>query len=209
MESGERKIEGGGSQHHEPNTQHELQPQPPSAPTSSNNNNSSRHKPSDRHETRKDDNPTTTTTTTDKDCCGAMQDVSWNDVFYIAAFGILGAVARVYIGRIFGGDCEQSEEGAGDFWQASRICITANGLTDRRGGALFLDLPANVVGSFCMGLLSASAAHPIPWLRKDHHLQRQTSWHKGLTTGFCGCLTTCKFILRERKINVGEPFVGS
>lgn len=144
-------------------------------------------KSSHRHETHKEE-------PINRECCAVTQGVSWNDIYYIAAFGIFGAVLRVYIGRIFGGDCETETNEIGDFWEASDICITANGLTDRRGGALFIDLPGNFVGSFLMGLLSASTAQPIPWFPKDHHLQRHTSWHKGLTTGFCGCLTTCKFL---------------
>ena len=206
MESGEQRVTegsssssscGGGSSSQEPNTQYE--PPPPAAavaaqeePAITSTNNNSRQNPPDRHVTRKEEY------TTNGDCCVSVQNVSWNDAFYIAAFGIVGTVTRIYIGRILGGDCESSlssdQVDTKDFWEASRICITANGLTDRWGGALFLDLPANAVGSFCMGLLSASVTHPIPWLRKDHHLQRQRSWHNGLTTGFCGCLTTCEYL---------------
>lgn len=120
---------------------------------------------------------------------GCFQNVAWDDVFYIATWGVFGAVTRIYVDRLFGMDCETDPD---DFWRAQNVCITATGLTERRGGALFVDLPANVLGSFLMGLLSASSEHVIPWFPRHHHLQRQTSWHKGLTTGFCGCLTTCK-----------------
>lgn len=127
----------------------------------------------------------------DKECCGVVQRISWEEVFFIATWGVFGAVARVYLGRILGGDCDAGD--TGDFWDASSICITSNGLTSRRGGALFIDLPANILGSLLMGMLSASSEHPIPWFPADHHLQRHASFQKGLTTGFCGCLTTCKF----------------
>ena len=126
-------------------------------------------------------------------CCGAIQGVSWEDIYHIATWAILGTILRVYIGRIFGQDCENQASGTQeDFWEASHICITSSGETSRRGGTLFIDLPANILGSFIMGLLSASKDHPIPWFPENHHLQRHASWHKGLTTGFCGCLTTCK-----------------
>ena len=131
----------------------------------------------------------------EKPRCAAMQRTFvWDDIYYIAIFGVLGAIVRVYMGRLLGGDCERSHDTDDyDFWQASHICLMSNGMTDNRpGGVLFIDLPANVLGSFIMGMLSASKAHPIPWLDKQHHLQRHSSWHKGLTTGFCGCLTTCK-----------------
>ena len=129
-----------------------------------------------------------------KTCCRgtAGNHTTWMDIYYIATWGILGAVLRVYLNRLLGLDCDS--ETSGDFWQASRICLTATGETSRKGGALFVDLPANVVGSFLMGLLSASTSHPIPWFPARHHLQRHTSWHTGLTTGFCGCFTTCKFV---------------
>ena len=123
-------------------------------------------------------------------CCGG---INWADVYYIATWGIFGAIVRVYIGRILGGDCEVDD--TGDFWKAANICITASGVTSRRGGALFLDLPANILGSFFMGLLSESADHPLPWFGANHYVQRHSRFHKGLTTGFCGCLTTCTYLI--------------
>jgi len=71
----------------------------------------------------------------------------------------------------------------------SKICITNNGLTEQTGGALFLDLPANMLGCLIMGML-ASSDHPIPWFRQDHPLQKHSALIAGLGTGFCGCLTT-------------------
>lgn len=153
--------------------------------TPGNSNAIIRSKPApERHETQKEhvSNPSF--------CERFLGPVSRADLFYIATWGIFGTIARVYIDRIFGSDCENN--GADDFWSASNICITANGRTERKGGALFVDLPANILGSFLMGLFSASAEHPLPWFPRDHHLQQNKSWQKGLTTGFCGCLTTCK-----------------
>ncbi len=80
----------------------------------------------------------------------------------------------------------------------------AQGLT-RLGGAFFQDLPANVIGSFAMGLFASSAtlaaAHPgcgagsggaaaLAMLPSGSHLQTHTPLHIGLRTGFCGSLTT-------------------
>jgi hypothetical protein len=80
---------------------------------------------------------------------------SWEDVmshiFYIATFAIIGTVSRLYIGRFFGLDCirhEQNDDAHTDFLfpLTSHICITSDGKT-QRGGAIFIDLPANMIGS--------------------------------------------------------------
>jgi CrcB-like protein, Camphor Resistance (CrcB) len=128
---------------------------------------------------------------------------TWHNIaaplFYISTFAILGTVLRLYVGRLFGLDCLQKERGdvESDFLSPlfSLVCITSDGRTER-GGALFIDLPANMLGSFFMGLMSPpekDQASPLVWLRRDHPLQKDTSLHLGLKVGFCGCLTTCKF----------------
>ena len=85
--------------------------------------------------------------------CGLF--LSWKDVmthiFYISTFTIIGTVLRIYIGRLFGLDCirhEQNDDTHIDFLSPllSRICITSDGKT-QRGGAIFIDLPANMIGS--------------------------------------------------------------
>jgi hypothetical protein len=60
---------------------------------------------------------------------------------HFSMFAILGAVLRIYMGRFFGLDCES---GDGDF----DICVTASGKTAQTGGALFTDLPANMLGTY-------------------------------------------------------------
>ena len=78
---------------------------------------------------------------------------SWEDlvsqVFYISMFSVFGTVLRVYMGRIFGLDCQLKMEGNGphDFLTpfSSRICITSDGKS--QPGSLFIDLPANILGS--------------------------------------------------------------
>lgn len=75
-------------------------------------------------------------------------------VFYISTFAILGTVSRWYIGRLFGLDCcirdelLEVDDSHIDFLTpvSQRICITSNGKT-QRGGAIFIDLPTNMIGS--------------------------------------------------------------
>lgn len=123
-------------------------------------------------------------------------------VLYISTFAVFGTVIRVFTGRLFGGDCgntaSTSTSVVADFVEpwASLVCVTANGKTDQTGGALFTDLPANMLGSFLIGVLSLMGTHrnrtnhPLPWFRADHPLQRHTAFHVALVTGLCGCLTT-------------------
>lgn len=67
------------------------------------------------------------------------------DVLHLVAFGQLGVLVRYWLGYAFGGGCT-----AGSSWLP---CVTSPGLI-RTGGALFTDLPANIVGSAVMGFLS-------------------------------------------------------
>ena len=114
---------------------------------------------------------------------------------YISAFGVFGSILRIYLGRFFGLDCQNA---VSDDWFtriSDAICVTTNGKTDQTGGALFTDLPANMVGCLVMGLLSPSimnqiVVHPIAWFRQDHPLQRHPAFAMALKVGFCGCLTT-------------------
>lgn len=72
----------------------------------------------------------------------------------MAAFSQLGVLLRLVLGEAFGGRCEDRiPGGALSRWGA---CVTLDG-TQGVGGALFKDLPANLVGCFVMGLLSAAA----------------------------------------------------
>lgn len=72
-------------------------------------------------------------------------------VLYISTFAIIGTVLRSYIGRFFGLDCirdELDDDTHTDFLTplSRHICITSDGKT-QRGGAIFIDLPANMLGS--------------------------------------------------------------
>jgi fluoride ion exporter CrcB/FEX len=121
-----------------------------------------------------------------------------DQALYISAFSIFGTIFRIYMARIFGQDCELKQYNEAllpqDFLSpfSSRICITNSGKYTN-GGALFVDLPANMLGSFVMGVLSPpTSEHPLPWFHSEHPLQQHTSFHLGLKVGLCGCLTTCK-----------------
>jgi fluoride ion exporter CrcB/FEX len=120
-----------------------------------------------------------------------------NHALYIGLFATFGTVIRIYLGRFFGLDCEQGTDGVDDFLASfsSNICVTASGKTQQTGGALFSDLPANMLGCFMIGVLSPAVAvgHPIPWFRKEHPLQNHDGFLTALKIGFCGCLTTCKY----------------
>ncbi|KAG7341572.1 CrcB-like protein, Camphor resistance CrcB [Nitzschia inconspicua] len=113
-------------------------------------------------------------------------------ILYISTSAILGSTARVYLARIFGADCEKVRL-VNDFLASSYICVTNSGRTMQTGGALFYDFPANVLGSFVMGLITPSPSDNrsrFPWMHRDHPLQRDDVLHASLGTGFCGCLTT-------------------
>mmetsp|Transcript_46515 Transcript_46515/g.113281 ORF Transcript_46515/g.113281 Transcript_46515/m.113281 type:complete len:895 (+) Transcript_46515:313-2997(+) len=120
-------------------------------------------------------------------------------IFYVSVSAILGSVFRTYLARLFGYDCEEvkyfPEDAIHDFLTplSSQICVTNGGRTIQTGGALFYDFPANILGSFIMGVITPRLSQPrtrLPWLHRDHDLQRDDVLHASLATGFCGCLTT-------------------
>ena len=113
---------------------------------------------------------------------------------YVAVYAALGCIARVFIGRFFGSDCDQGSRAPDDFLSPffTKICVTNSGTTDQTGGALFLDLPANMMGCFLMGMITHpnSMNYPLPWRRRDDTLQQHKGLIEGLRTGLCGCWTT-------------------
>jgi hypothetical protein len=83
------------------------------------------------------------------------QLATWKDVaahvYFISAMGIFGTVLRFYAGRFFGLDCLLKDHDVlteEDFLTpvSSLLCITSDGKL-QRGGAIFIDLPANILGS--------------------------------------------------------------
>jgi CrcB protein len=117
----------------------------------------------------------------------------WIHLFYLSLFSIYGITIRSFLGRFFGGDCDSTTPI--DDWLtsfSSRICVTANGTTAQHGGALFIDLPANMFGCFIMGFLTGHHKDwpMLPWLEHDHPLQYDEGLHLGLKTALCGAITT-------------------
>jgi len=100
----------------------------------------------------------------------------WLNMLYISAFSYLGVMARKACEKL----CEDQESGE-NVWQLPVIYQIFFGSTVFNGHGFFL---ANVVGCVVMGLMSkvqtlvtSSGTHG-PYL------------YVGITTGFCGCLTT-------------------
>ena len=79
--------------------------------------------------------------------------ICWEDLFfqvvYISLFAVLGNSLRIFLGRLFGLDCIYEENGApvGDFFERAGLCITSDGKAGK-GGPVFIDLPANMLGSY-------------------------------------------------------------
>ena len=119
----------------------------------------------------------------------------------VALYGILGCIGRVFIGRLFGADCDEGYETPDDIFSPffSRVCVTTSGTTLQTGGALFLDLPANMLGCFLLGVITNphSLNLPFPWLHPNHSFQRNKALIEGLRIGFCGTLTSCKCLTRH------------
>ena len=115
-------------------------------------------------------------------------------IVYLSTFAIFGTICRVYLGRLFGLDCEFPDE-VHDFLSlfSTHICVTASGTSSQTGGALFVDLPANMIGSFVLGVMTNLRPElwpNLPWLRPSHPLQQYEPLHVAIKTGFCGSLTT-------------------
>lgn len=116
---------------------------------------------------------------------------------YLYSFAILGTTLRLFVGRLFGSDCEFPGI-VEDFLTplSQSICVTSSGKTLQHGGGLFTDLPSNMLGSFIMGLVSSfypeggRYGSKFPWLQKQHPLQRHDGIHNAIKTGLCGSLTT-------------------
>ena len=113
-------------------------------------------------------------------------------LLHLAAWCQLGVIARIQLGALFGGACA-SPDAATYAWAPCATSPT---------GALFVDLPANALGSFAMGVLASSdvlSKHlghvlateaPLAVLPRSSSLQVHTALQVGMRTGFCGSLTT-------------------
>jgi fluoride ion exporter CrcB/FEX len=117
-----------------------------------------------------------------------VRDHMVESIFYVSTSAILGSIVRTYLARIFGMDCELLS--VHDFLSnniSTNICVTNGGQTLQTGGALFYDFPANVLGSFILGLITPTKERSrFPWLQQNHPLQRDDVLHASLGMGFCG-----------------------
>jgi fluoride ion exporter CrcB/FEX len=97
--------------------------------------------------------------------------------------------------QYFGLECQNP--GSVGWLKASQpLCVTADGEASIEGGIIYADLPANLLGSFLMGLMQTTDAldlpktFPIAWLRDSHPFQSDHVLHLAIRVGFCGSLTT-------------------
>mmetsp|Transcript_14509 Transcript_14509/g.17649 ORF Transcript_14509/g.17649 Transcript_14509/m.17649 type:complete len:605 (-) Transcript_14509:41-1855(-) len=116
-------------------------------------------------------------------------------VFYMSVFAIVGAFLRMILAQLFGEECKNP--GTVGWLKAGQpLCVTADGDTSISGGIIFADFPANLLGSFIMGLMQGTDTMdlpkilPIAWLNEDHWFQADHAIHLAIKTGFCGSLTT-------------------
>ena len=97
--------------------------------------------------------------------------------------------------QYFGLECQNP--GSVGWLKASQpLCVTADGDTTIEGGIIYADLPANLLGSFLIGLMQPTdlldlpKVFPIAWLRDSHPFQSDHVLHLAIKVGFCGSLTT-------------------
>lgn len=114
---------------------------------------------------------------------------------YLGIAAIFGTLLRLILAQLFGQACSNPET-IGWIADESVLCVTRDGTATQNEGIIFADLPANLLGSFIMGLLQSGAAlglavnMPIVFLTPSNPFQSFDIFHKALTTGFCGSLTT-------------------
>ena len=111
-------------------------------------------------------------------------------ILYLSAFSIFGSSIRVLLNQFFGAGCENADDIKGI---VPGFCVTSTGRTIQVGGALFVDLPANILGCFIMGLMTSLKPDiwpALPWFHHNHPLQQHDAYHVGIRTGLCGSITT-------------------
>eukprot|EP00557_Chaetoceros_sp_GSL56_P003494 CAMPEP_0176488446 /NCGR_PEP_ID=MMETSP0200_2-20121128/6713_1 /TAXON_ID=947934 /ORGANISM="Chaetoceros sp., Strain GSL56" /LENGTH=547 /DNA_ID=CAMNT_0017885429 /DNA_START=213 /DNA_END=1856 /DNA_ORIENTATION=- len=116
-------------------------------------------------------------------------------VMYVSVFAIMGAFLRIILAQLFGEECKNP--GSVGWLKAGQpLCVTATGETSMEGGIIYSDLPANLLGSFIMGMMQTTDTmglpkiFPIAWLNENNSFQTYDIIHLAVRTGLCGCLTT-------------------
>jgi len=128
--------------------------------------------------------------------CGAsLSTMTIVQACYLGVAAMLGTLLRLILAQLFGQAC-QNPGTIGWIADDAVLCVTASGETSQQGGIIFADLPANLLGSFLMGLfqdgssLNLAIGVPLAFLSPSHFLQAYTVFHLAFKTGFCGSLTT-------------------
>jgi Integral membrane protein possibly involved in chromosome condensation len=116
-------------------------------------------------------------------------------VLYLSVFAVVGAFLRIILAQLFGEECKNPGS-VGWLKAGSPLCVTANGEASMEGGIIFSDLPANLLGSFVMGMMQTTDTmglpkiFPIAWLNENNSFQTFDIIHLAISSGLCGSLTT-------------------
>lgn len=115
----------------------------------------------------------------------------------LSIYSYIGETIRKFTEELFGLACHVPNRWATSSTEEWPICTTDPGTTESTGGALFIDLPANMLGCFLIGLFVAGDVTtktpvdmPIAFLGRRNFFQTWTSTHVGIRAGLCGSLTT-------------------
>jgi len=139
-----------------------------------------------------------------------VSSVSWSDYFgkmtpetlkwivtcvWLSVAAMVGCFFRIVLAQLFGEECANPGT-VGWLAAGSPLCVTAGGNADVQGGIVFADLPANLLGSFIMGMMQPAPALGLPidasiaWAAPDSSFQYWDIFHLAIRSGFCGSLTT-------------------
>jgi fluoride ion exporter CrcB/FEX len=119
----------------------------------------------------------------------------FHSLISLALFSYIGEFTRWFTEELFGLACQYPDTVKWNLREWAP-CTTVSGTTAATGGALFTDLPPNMLGCFLMGLLvkgdpeSIAVNLPMAILPRHFYFQEWTMTHVGMRTGFCGSLTT-------------------
>lgn len=116
-------------------------------------------------------------------------------ILYLSIFSAIAVLLRIMLAQLFGEECKNPGT-VGYLAAGEPLCVTADGETTIEGGIIFADLPANLLGSFVMGLMQSTDTmnlpkdFPVAWLNESSVFQTFGIIHLAIRTGFCGSLTT-------------------
>lgn len=104
-------------------------------------------------------------------------------ILQLSSYAIIGTTLRIFLARIFGANCESLSK---NYLDPISLCITSS------KSALFIDFPANMLGSLFMGMMipQEKGMSTFPWLKSTHSFQHNVNMKTALQTAFCGSLTT-------------------